>query len=90
MYAKNWQLILHGEHHGSAKLTADMVYEIRLLSAELTNRELAKQYGIAYAQVGSIVRGERWKAYSLCDNSGTLTVEHGELSLGYDAELVSR
>src|SRR5262249_46641040 len=85
MYVKNRQVILRGEHHGSAKITAVMVYEIRLLSPELTNRELAKQYGISYAQVGRIVRGERWKVYSIfCDNSVTLTAENGEFSLGYE------
>jgi hypothetical protein len=61
MYAKNRQVNLRGEHHGSAKLTADMVYEIRLLSSKLTNRELAKKYGVSYAQVARIIRGERWK-----------------------------
>ena len=29
MYAKNRQVILCGEHHGSAKITAIIVYEIR-------------------------------------------------------------
>ena len=86
MYAKNRQVILRGEYHGSAKLTAAMVYEIRLLSAKLTHRELAKQYGISYAQVGRIVRGERWKLYSACDNFVTLTAENGELTLGYEVE----
>ena len=86
LYAKSRQLILRGEHHGSAKLTVAKVCEIRLLSAKLTNRELAKKYGISYAQVGRIVRGERWKLYSWCDNSVTLTAENGELSLGYTVE----
>jgi HNH endonuclease len=87
MYAKNRQVILRGEHHGSAKITLAIVYEIRLLSSTLTYRELAQRYSISYAQVGRIVRGERWKLYSPCDNFVTLTAENGELSLGYEVEL---
>jgi hypothetical protein len=86
MYAKNRQVILRGENHGSAKITMAIVYEIRLLSATLTYWELAKKFNISYAQVGRIVRGERWKLYSPCDNFVTLKAENEGLSLRYDTE----
>ena len=51
-----------GERHGSAKLTADDVLEIRRLHATggYTYRKLADMYGVAFTTIGEIVRREIW------------------------------
>ncbi len=51
-----------GEDHGRAKLTAPIVKEIRRLYAKggVTQRELAKCYGISEAQAQRIIHRKRW------------------------------
>lgn len=51
-----------GEKHGSAVLSAPEVLEIRELYAAggVTQRALAKQFGIGFSQVSDIVRRESW------------------------------
>ncbi len=52
----------HGEANGSAKITEAKVREIRTRYAEgnVTHRELAAEYGVHMAQIGRVVRRERW------------------------------
>lgn len=50
---------LAGEFNGRAKITEGMVREIR--ASNLTQREIAEQFGISISQAGSIRRGESWK-----------------------------
>ena len=52
-----------GKDRAFAKLTDEQVQEIRNLYASGNHfqRELAKQFGIAYQTVGNIVRGETWQ-----------------------------
>lgn len=49
---------LAGEFNGRAKITRDVVREIR--ASGLTQKELAEKFGISVSQVGSIRRGESW------------------------------
>lgn len=52
-----------GEYHPRAKLTRAQVVELRGLYAtrSLSQRALAKRFGLSQTHVGSIVRGESWK-----------------------------
>ncbi len=51
-----------GEHNGSAKLTTDQVIQIREQSARgLTQRQLAREYGICQATVRDIVLRKKWQ-----------------------------
>jgi hypothetical protein len=51
-----------GLTHGNAKLTDDDIREMRRLrSAGAKLSELAERYGIAFGQIGAIVRGKAWK-----------------------------
>jgi hypothetical protein len=53
-----------GEEHGSAKLTAAEVAEIRgryVKGWHPTQRELAAEYGVGQTLIGYIVNGERWR-----------------------------
>jgi hypothetical protein len=51
-----------GEYVGTSKLQADQVLQIRRLSgAGLSQRAIAKQFGIDQSTVSDIVRRERWK-----------------------------
>ncbi len=43
------------------KLTALDVTRIRALASEHTYRQLAKQFGVSYATIGNVLRGETWK-----------------------------
>ena len=50
-----------GESHGNAKITEDDVREIRRLASEgVTQREIAKRFGITHPNVGYIVRKTAW------------------------------
>ena len=53
----------YGERHHSAKLTVDSVLEIRKLysGGELTQKDIAKKYGVDRSVVGEIVAGKIWK-----------------------------
>ena len=57
MVAKNRQA--KGEKQGSAKLTEEQVYAIRVDSR--SHRTLAAEYEISKTQIGRIKRNERWK-----------------------------
>jgi hypothetical protein len=61
MHAKNRHFVLRGENHGNAKLTANMVHEIRLLAAELSSYELGRQYGVSQRCVWCILQRETWQ-----------------------------
>lgn len=50
---------LKGEAHNLAKLTADIVRQIR--ASPLTDRELAEAYGVTRATVFDVRRGKTWK-----------------------------
>ncbi len=52
----------HGEINGQSKLSEDDVRQIKkeYENTEKTYFQLADSFGISYAQVGRIVRGERW------------------------------
>ena|SRR6185436_4498635 len=51
-----------GERHGSARLTADQVIEIRRrYSGGELQRELGMQFGITQAMVSAIIRRENWR-----------------------------
>lgn len=54
---------MHGESHGSAKLTNDNVREIRRLLQEgqLFQREIAEQFGVARSLISLIKTGRAWK-----------------------------
>ncbi len=55
-----------GEQHGSAKLTADQVREMRRLKREgVSARELGKQFGIHPGYVSKIVSSRKWKHIAL-------------------------
>jgi DNA-binding transcriptional regulator YiaG len=55
-------LMLRGEQVYGAKLKREDVVEIRRLRADegLTQKEISKRFGISRAQVGYIVRREKW------------------------------
>jgi hypothetical protein len=47
-----------GEKHGSAKLTAEQVLEIR--KSNKTQTSLAKEFGVTRQQIGDIIRRKKW------------------------------
>lgn len=54
-------LVRRGEDHGRAKLTVPDVILIRELSGTLSQRAIARRFGMAKSSIGSIIRGEHWK-----------------------------
>lgn len=50
-----------GERNGHAKLTEDDVREIKRLRGIVTQRELAKRFGVGHANIAQIQRGFSWK-----------------------------
>lgn len=48
-----------GEHHGSAKLTEELVRQIR--DAKGKQRDIAGQFGVSQRSVGRIIRRENWR-----------------------------
>lgn len=54
-----------GEKHGSAKLTEEQVASIRqdYVYGSRTHglRSLGRKYGVTYAMIGFIIRGENWR-----------------------------
>lgn len=54
---------LKGENNGRAKLTWNLVIEIRqkFKTGNSTKIALAKEFGITDTQIGKIIRGEAWK-----------------------------
>ncbi|QWY83309.1 HNH endonuclease protein [Rhizobium phage RHph_X2_25] len=49
-----------GEDHHKAKLTTEQVNEIRAIGRSMTQRDLAKLYGVCKSTIGYIIRGEHW------------------------------
>lgn len=61
MLAKGRQV--YGASHGQTKLTAADVLEIRTSAAAgISQRELARKYGVCQTNIGSIVRGRHWRS----------------------------
>ena len=63
MVAKGRQSAARGEECHLAKLTADEVLEIyqRYHAGGVTLKELGDEYGVTFANVGYITRGEHWR-----------------------------
>lgn len=59
--AQKTGLLKVGEQAVGAKLTADKVREIRMLSNEKTYDELSRLYGVGIGRIGQIARGEAWR-----------------------------
>ena len=52
---------LYGERNAMAKLTNKKVREIRRLNgARLSQRQIAKIFGVSPMTIGRVIRGERW------------------------------
>lgn len=51
---------LAGEKHPRAKLTQKQVDEIRRLSKQHSNKEVAERFGINQSTVSRITSGKRW------------------------------
>jgi hypothetical protein len=49
-----------GTQIGSAKLTEAEVLQIRALSKNMKQSQLARQFGVNQTAIGKILRGERW------------------------------
>lgn len=50
-----------GARHHNARLTQDMVDEIRRLAGTAPQSALARKYGVAQTTISKIMRGVRWK-----------------------------
>lgn len=61
MHNKGRAVAPSGADSGQAKLTEDEVIAIRQLRGRVTQRELAKRYGISQAHVSAIQRGAWWR-----------------------------
>jgi hypothetical protein len=56
------ELIVRGERHGRAKLTASEVAEIRTKRANGSKQQvLADEYGVSKSLIGQICNGEVWR-----------------------------
>lgn len=53
---------VRGENNGRSKLTVGAVAEIRLLEGALSQREIARRYGVARSLVQRIHQGKAWAA----------------------------
>lgn len=61
-HATQFGLVTHGERHGIAKLTNSDVREIRRLgSIGLSQRKIAKMFGVSQFPVSAILSGKAWK-----------------------------
>lgn len=57
-----------GSKNHQAKLTEMQVIEMRMkkqMNPSITNKQLAEEYNISYAQACRIIRGQRWKHVDL-------------------------
>lgn len=62
MVARKRYHVVVGSKHGKSKITEDDVREMRALySSGLTQKALAKAYGVTQANVSLIVRREAWQ-----------------------------
>lgn len=61
--AKGRHIPAKGERHGCSKLTRIQVEEIRMryIPGKVTQKMLAKEYGVTQAMIGNIVRGDNWR-----------------------------
>lgn len=55
------EVVKHGEKHPSSKVSDAVVVEIRSLSDQMSQRTLAKKFGVSQSQIGRILRGEMRK-----------------------------
>jgi predicted XRE-type DNA-binding protein len=55
------ETVKHGEDHPSTKISDYIVAEIKNLSPQYSQREIAKMFGVSQSQVGRIIRGEMRK-----------------------------
>jgi hypothetical protein len=60
-HASSMGLMARGERHGLAKLTADDVRTIRNMRGQVSQRQLAKQFGVSRQNIGYIQRLETWR-----------------------------
>jgi len=60
-HASSMGLMSCGERHGHAKLTADDVRTIRDMRGRVSQRQLAKQFGVSHSNIGYIQRLETWR-----------------------------
>ncbi len=58
----NWT---RGKLNGNAKLTEEQVISIRSNCGSITQKELAKQYGVSSGLISSIVNNKSWKHLTL-------------------------
>ncbi len=61
--AKGRMIVPHGEKHHAAKLTADIVVEMRQLASEgrMSQRELARRYDVDHSTIKRVLNGTGWK-----------------------------
>lgn len=53
--------VLRGERHGSSKLTAADVVELRSLKGTAAHADLAERFSISVSQVQNILYGKQWR-----------------------------
>lgn len=70
-----------GEQNGNAKLTADIVREIRRDAASTTYVSQAREYGVNPSTIAAIVRGHSWRHLLEADASMHATVDEAVQSL---------
>ena len=62
VFQKNIEKASRGETHGKSKITSENVIEIRnLYSSGMSQRKIAKRYGISQSNVCDIVNRRTWK-----------------------------
>jgi hypothetical protein len=52
--------VARGERHGHSRLTPEDVSKIKKLAGAISQREIAKRFGIGQQNVSDIVCGRRW------------------------------
>jgi plasmid maintenance system antidote protein VapI len=68
--------------HGAAKITTGQVVEIRRRAAigDVSQRALAREFGISHREVGDIIRGRQWTVVPMGDPPKTETKFRSKLS----------
>lgn len=61
MHERGRRADLSGERHGRAKLTWPQVQEIRALVGKVTQRELARRFGVSKGTIHYISKNEHWR-----------------------------
>lgn len=59
-YAMGLSVSAKGERHGQSKLTIEQIEEMRRLSGSMTQREIARRFGVTQPQVSKIITSKRW------------------------------